>query len=32
MLARTTKNFYGIFRYLVFRTTFFYALGFVGDL
>jgi len=32
MLSRATVFIYGIFCYLVFLATFFYALGFVGDL
>lgn len=32
MLARATNFIYEIFCYLVFPATFFYALGFVGDL
>jgi protein-S-isoprenylcysteine O-methyltransferase Ste14 len=32
MLSRATVFIYGLFCYLVFLATFFYALGFVGDL
>jgi protein-S-isoprenylcysteine O-methyltransferase Ste14 len=32
MLARAAVFIYGIFCYVVFLATFFYALGFVGDL